>query len=173
MFMWKTSKGNKIRLIKIGITNCYLVEYNELNILVDTGQTNSRSKLSNSLKSTLDKTLGLNYIMLTHAHYDHAENASFIKDTFSPKLIVHQRESSLLKNGFTRLPRGTNILTKLISNLGNKYAQGIGKYDPVKAEIEINQEYLIENISGLKIIETPGHTIGSISLIIDNEIALV
>ena len=167
--MWKTSKGNKIRLLKIGITNCYLIEYGELKILVDTGQKRAIPKLTNVLKSFLGTSSNLNFIVLTHTHYDHVQNAKIIKSEYSPKLIVHKNESGYLQNGFTRPPKGTNIVTKIISNLG----KWIGKYEAVKADMEINQELFIDNNSGLKIIETPGHTTGSISLIIDNEIALV
>lgn len=173
MFIWKTSKGNKIKLIKVGITNCYLVEYEKLKILIDTGQKRAVKKLTNILTSFLGISTNLDLIVLTHTHYDHAQNAKTIKTKYSPKLIVHKNESEFLQNGFTKLPKGTNIVTNIITSLGNKYAKSIGEYEAIKADIEIDKELFINNNTGLKIIETPGHTSGSISLIIDDEIALV
>jgi len=172
MFKWKTSKGNTIHLIKAGITNCYLIETPKTTILVDTG----RKKKEKVLISTLSRLLEvkkLDYLILTHTHYDHTENVLGIKQKFNPEIIVHQSEATNLKQGFTSLPRGTNFITDLISAAGNKYARWIGEYDGVKADIEINGASGKELIEGIRIIETPGHTIGSISIIVDNEIALV
>ena len=96
-----------------------------------------------------------------------------VKQLFSPTLVAHKNETQFLKEGFTKLPRGTNMITDAITKLGNKYARQIGEYDPVETDIEIDDLYLFENNSSIKIIHTPGHTIGSISIIIDDEIALV
>jgi len=172
MFAWKTSKGNKVRLIKIGVTNCYLIEYENINILVDTGQKRFESKLLFVLRSLFNNKK-LDYLVLTHTHYDHTQNARIVHEEFNPKVIVHKNEYEFLRSGFTTFPKGTNLITFIISALGNKYAKGIGEYDAVNADILVNGEYLIENKPGLKLIETQGHTSGSISLVIDDEIAIV
>lgn len=172
MFTWKTKNDALIRLIKVGITNCYFIEKNELKILVDTGQKMKSEILKSYLLSALGKN-NLDYLILTHTHYDHTENASMLKKQFNPQVIVHESESDFLANGFTRLPKGTNIITNFISGLGNRFARKIGEYYPLKADIMINESYTIQNMNGIEIIHTPGHTIGSISIIIDDEIALV
>ena len=173
MFNWKTEKGSKINLLKIGITNCFLVEKNELTFLIDTGQKRFSEKLKSQLSILLKEHNKLDYLILTHTHYDHAENAKMVKQLFSPKLIAHKSEMQFLKKGFTKLPRGTNMITDVISGLGNKYARQIGEYDPVETDIDVDDLYLFEDVDGIKIIHTPGHTIGSLSIIIDDEIALV
>jgi len=173
MLNWKTEKGSNIHLLKIGITNCFLVEKNEITLLIDTGQKRFSEKLKSQLSILLKKQNKLDYLILTHSHYDHAENAKMVKQLFSPTLVAHKNETQFLKEGFTKLPRGTNMITDAITKLGNKYARQIGEYDPVETDIEIDDLYLFENNSSIKIIHTPGHTIGSISIIIDDEIALV
>jgi glyoxylase-like metal-dependent hydrolase (beta-lactamase superfamily II) len=173
MLNWKTEKGSNIHLLKIGITNCFLVEKNKITLLIDTGQNRFSEKLKSQLSILLKKQNKLDYLILTHTHYDHAENAKMVKQLFSPQLVAHKSETQFLKEGFTRLPRGTNMITDAISGLGNKYARKIGEYNPVETDIDVDDLYLFENIDGIKIIHTPGHTIGSISIIIDDEIALV
>ena len=173
MFKWKTSSGSTIRILKVGITNCYLIESNNSTILVDSGPKRFSKKAFSLLNSNLKDNKQLNYLLLTHTHYDHSQNAKSICGIYHPKLIVHKSESKFLKTGFTRIPNGTLWLTKIISNLGNKFAPQIAEYDAVNPDIIVDSEYLIETNSGLKIIETPGHTDGSVSLIIDNEIAIV
>lgn len=172
MFVWKTSQRSTVRLIKVGITNCYFIESNGITILVDTGQ----KRKSKNLVTTLSALLAgksLDYLILTHSHYDHAENAKLIKERFSPQLVVHITESVFLKNGFTRLPEGTNWITKIISNSGNKYASWIGEYEAVEPDILVEDSYNIGASNQIKLIHTPGHTLGSLSILVNDEIAIV
>ncbi len=173
MFKWITNKGTIIRTVRIGITNCYLIKSNNTNILIDTGQ----SMYFNKLKTFLNRNLTsqnkkLDYLILTHTHYDHAGNASKVKENFKPQIIVHEKESQYLCNGFTTLPKGTNYITNLLTSVVNKFFSRIGKYEPVHADFEINVSNSID-LSNVEIIETPGHTAGSISVIIDREMAMV
>lgn len=173
MFTWKTEKGSIIRLIKVGITNCYLIESNRTCIFIDTGPGKYFKKLNNFLNANLTiQNRKLDYLILTHTHYDHAGNASKVKENFNPQIIVHEKESKYLCNGFTTLPQGTNYITNFLTTVVNKYFSRIGKYEPVHADYEINVSNAID-LSNLEIIETPGHTEGSISVIIDGEMAMV
>lgn len=173
MLNWKTLQGSKICLFKIGITNCFFIEKNDIRMLIDTGQKRFSEKLKSHISVNLKENKKLNYLILTHSHYDHAENTKMVKQLFLPKLIAHKSETQFLKEGFTKLPRGTNIITDIITRLGNKHARQIGEYDAVETDIEVDDLYLFEDIKGIKIIHTSGHTIGSVSIIIDDEIALV
>jgi glyoxylase-like metal-dependent hydrolase (beta-lactamase superfamily II) len=173
MFKWETKKGTIIRMTRIGITNCYLIETNSTNILVDTGQSRHFKKLKSFLHAnltSLNKTL--DYLILTHTHYDHAGNASKVKDFFDPQVIVHEKESKFLSDGFTTLPKGTNFITNLLTIIVNKYFSSIGKYEALKSDIDFK---LLEqiNLDNLEIIETPGHTSGSLSVLVDHEMAIV
>lgn len=69
---------------------------------------------------------------------------------------------------------GTNYITKFFTDLfATDILQRI-KYSPAKYDYLINDNYNLE-LLGFKacIIHTPGHTVGSISIIINNEIAIV
>ena len=171
MFTWKTKSGITIKQFKIGITNCFLIQNKELNILVDTGLKKFSNKLVSALKNNVSEKL--DYLVLTHTHYDHSQNAKTITNIFTPKIIVHNTESECMKKGYTPIPKGTMLVTKIISNLGRRFTPQLAAYDPVEPDIIINSEYLINDQTLFKIIETPGHTTGSISLIVDNEIVLV
>jgi len=167
----KTAQGTKIHIILAGMTNCYLIQKDGINILVDSGVSKSYKKLKQKLKVILDHRLSIDYHFLTHTHYDHAGNSNKIKKDFNAKIMVHKNEAEWIKNGFTRLPKGTSWLFKLISNSGNKYASSIGAYEPATPDIIVTDQLSI--FDNIKIIHTPGHTIGSQSLLVDNEIALV
>lgn len=173
MFKWKTNKGTTIKLIKIGITNCYLIECINTTILIDTGQHMYFKKLKAFLQANLTyKNKTLDYLILTHTHYDHAGNAKKVKEQFAPQVIVHEKESKCLSEGFTTLPKGTSFITNLLTTLVNKYFSRIGKYEAVKSDIVINDSEQM-HLNNIVITKTPGHTNGSLSVLIDQEIAIV
>ena len=173
MLTWQTKNGSKIKLLKIGITNCYLINCKHVNILVDSGPKKKSKKVVSLLKENLQDGETLNNLFLTHTHFDHSQNTRKIKEIFNPEIIVHKSEANCAKKGYTPIPDGTWPITRMISNLGRRIVPQIAKYKPFNPDIIVDSEYLINDVPELKIIETPGHTTGSISLIVDNEIAFV
>ena len=92
---------------------------------------------------------------------------------FGAKIIIHSEEAAYLENGKNPMIKGTNFITNLIANLGKSLFSKM-KYECCKPDILVEENYDFEH-TGLnaKIIHTPGHSVGSVSLIIDNEIAIV
>jgi hydroxyacylglutathione hydrolase len=174
MKTWTTTNGITIYKLLNGLFNCFLVQKGDFNLLLDTGLSRHRKKLIANLKFLLKGKSTLDYLMLTHTHFDHCENAAAVAELFCPKVIVHRSEAEFLSNGFKPLPRGTLWLVDKITALGNKHAAHRYTYSPLIADILIDDNSsFTENDLNLRIINTNGHTIGSISLIINDEIALV
>ena len=174
MKSWATKNGIIIHQIVIGFTNCFLVQQGDLLILVDSGRSKSIEKYITELKFLINGKPTIDYLILTHTHFDHCTHAALFAKLFSPEVIVHRKEAGFLSNGFKPLPGGTLWFIDKLTALGNKYSAHKYTYAPLTADILIDDEYeFSENDLKIKIISTPGHTIGSISVIIDDEIALV
>jgi glyoxylase-like metal-dependent hydrolase (beta-lactamase superfamily II) len=120
----------------------------------------------------------LKAIFLTHAHFDHAGSVAEMQRQTGAKIILHQSEAAYLKNGFTRIPKGTTPLFKFISNMGRKGRNGriekfIGAYEPAEPDILFNDSLSLESLGfDAEIIHSPGHTVGS-STLITGDTALV
>ena len=75
---------SKIHRIKCGNVNCYIVESGTNGILVDTGKKEFVDKVIEACRG-----YNIRLIVLTHAHFDHAENAAQISNTLgAPKIAV-------------------------------------------------------------------------------------
>jgi len=172
MKIWETKSGYKIIQILSGRSNVFLLTNGEKNILIDT----SPKFMWNCLEKRL-KQLNVNridYLILTHTHYDHAENSSQIKEKYKAQVIVHKDEASYLTSGENIIPNGTNLITKTIVNLLAKRFLSIARYEPCMYDILVNSVFELNEIGfNAYIMHTPGHTIGSMSVIIDNEVAIV
>ena len=139
--------------------------------MIDAGGKRKTKKFLRFLKKHSILPNEIKYIIATHTHYDHVGSLKKISKVLDAKIVVHESEASYLKQGFTKFPRGTFWLTKFISNMGNRFFQNIGRYDPVEADIKIADEYVLSDFDGsVKVFHTPGHTLGSICMDVNGEI---
>lgn len=172
MKTWKTQSGYEIIQLLSGRSNVFLLTNGEKNILIDT----SVSRLWNKLQRKLDK-LGINtidYLILTHAHFDHAANANKIRKKYNSLVIIQKEEASYLSNGDNILPNGTNLFTRPIVNILGKRLFSRFRYEPCQYDVLVDSCFDLKDFGfNGYLIHTPGHTKGSMSLIVDNEIAIV
>lgn len=145
----------KIFNLTCKMTNCYLIESNCGWIMIDTDFPDTLNPLMHLLKQQDIKISDIKYLIVTHFHPDHAGIAQDLKN-LGIKLIIHECQVSFVdklnnffKNNskvkFTDIVSEDNIV--ISDKESRKFLKGIG-------------------IEG-EIIQTPGHTDDSISLIID------
>lgn len=172
MKTWKTKSGYTITKVIAGRSNAFLVSNGIVNVMVDTGPARNRKRLQSNLNRLHIEKIDL--LLLTHTHYDHAGNAGQIKRFYNATVALHAQEKSFIETGRNFLPKGTILFTNLLMNLlGNKL---LGRFNFTPCQPDI----LIEAIRPLSdfglnayVLPTPGHSPGSVSLIVDDEIAMV
>ncbi len=170
----KNDKPYNIITIPMGHSNSYLIVSCGRGILVDAGHKGKIKNLQNALEQNNLKFCDIVLIVLTHTHYDHVGCLAEIKERSGAKVLIHGAEKEYLEKGMTPFPRGTIWFSKIIFSIGNILMVSKSKYYPVSPDIVVKGEYdLGKYIPGAKIIPTPGHTAGSISLGIENEVAFV
>jgi hydroxyacylglutathione hydrolase len=172
MRSWLTSSGYRIIQVLSGRSNVFLLTNGQSNILIDT----SPEFMWETLQKKLDRLRieQINLLILTHSHFDHAANAHKIKEKYNARVIIHQCETKYLISGENILPAGTSFIPKFLVRVFTKQFISFARCQPC------NFDYTIDNIFDLSnfgfnayLMHTPGHTQGSISLIIENDIALV
>jgi hydroxyacylglutathione hydrolase len=172
MRTWNTSSGYTINQILSGRSNVFLLTNGEKSILIDTSPKFKWNKLEKRLKQL--NVNHIDYLILTHTHFDHAENSKRIKEKYNAQIIVHKNEASYLTSGENILPKGTNVITKLIIRLFAKQFLFNAKYEPCQYDCLVDSTFDLGNIGfNAYIMHTPGHTIGSMSIIIDDIVAIV
>jgi glyoxylase-like metal-dependent hydrolase (beta-lactamase superfamily II) len=116
----------------------------------------------------------INLLVLTHSHFDHAANAYRIKEKYNAQVIIHKSEAEYLATGDNILPAATNPITKYLVKVFARQFMSFARYQPCESDNAIDKTFDLSNLGfNAYLIHTPGHTQGSISLIIDNEVALV
>ncbi|MBU2650430.1 MAG: MBL fold metallo-hydrolase [Bacteroidetes bacterium] len=171
---WKTTNGYLIYRVLSGRCNVYLIVADGKRILVDTSTSKDYSTLQEQLLSSCFPGKGLDFLILTHTHYDHCQNAQRLKQDTGCRIYVSEAARQSVANGYTRLPSGTTWLTKFWIMLGRLIGKSRFGYNPFVPEKYLTGNYDFKE-EGLKIriITTPGHSADSVSILVDGEIALV
>lgn len=171
---WKTKTGYTIFEVSGGRSNSYLICTDGGNLLVDTGKKSSFNRFERNISALNLGRKTIDFLILTHSHYDHCQNANSIKQKYNCKIIMSEKEAGFATLGFTPIPRGTTYLTNLISLTGKKLSQRWFKYTPFIPDILVKDVLDLDNFGfGIRLLRTNGHSIGSVSVLIDNEIAIV
>jgi glyoxylase-like metal-dependent hydrolase (beta-lactamase superfamily II) len=167
-----TRSGAVITKISGGRSNVFLIETNKSAILVDTSSEFFRKRLMRKFKKR--NIHALDYLILTHTHFDHAGNVAIISSLLGGKLMVHHTEAEYLKSGHSPAPAGTNKITRWLIRNSPAFVDKLLSYEGCEADIILTDDLQMTIANTvIEIIHTPGHSPGSISVLVDREIALV
>jgi glyoxylase-like metal-dependent hydrolase (beta-lactamase superfamily II) len=131
--------------------NCYILYSPDKRegLIIDPGAEGERL-----IKFIQEKKISIRYIINTHGHPDHIGANRKVKEHTSAPILIHQRDAPMLT-------KSDSILT-LIFPL---------EYSSPPADTLIKDGDLIECAGmKLKVLHTPGHTPGGISLLTDDSI---
>ena len=159
--------------IKLGVNSCYLIRGKET-VMVDAGVPHKLDLFERELKKLHIQPPEIKLIVLTHSHFDHSGSASEIRDLTGAKIAIHESEKEYVENGGIIIPKGTNFRGKLTQPLLFAFAKKI-TFPKFKPDILIKDEPYDLSGYGINgfIMHTPGHTHGSISVILASGEALV
>ena len=142
--------------------------------MVDTGKESAYNKLRKNIDLLELTNHKIALLILTHTHFDHCQNAYKIKRNENCKIAMGKNEKESVEKGYTVLPKGTSLVLRLISDFGNWIGQRRFGYHKFIPDILVNEEFnLVDYDLKIKLINTKGHSSASISIIVDNEIAIV
>ncbi len=164
----------EIRRIRLGTCNTYLLEGSGGAILVDAGNKGKVGRFIRVLGSAGIEPGRIGLIIITHVHFDHVGSLAEIKRLCRCPVAVHRSERGLLAEGVVVMPPGTNLLGRLVSAVGRKMAPGPFAFEPVTAELEIDESLDLAEfgVQG-RVLHTPGHTGGSLSVLLEDGHAVV
>ncbi|NLF00276.1 MAG: MBL fold metallo-hydrolase [Anaerolineales bacterium] len=146
--------------VTIRSTHHYLVETGSGYLMVDSGWAGGLPALRGQLKRYQIELAHIRYVMITHHHPDHAGLTQEIKQASQARLIILEQQIPFLEN------------------LKAFYA-GKGGYTPIRVEASdlvlsgsTRTALARIGVQG-EIVETPGHSDDSVSLVLDSGNAFV
>ena len=169
---WRTKSGYSVIQLLAGRSNVFLINCGQVIIMVDSGAKMQWKRLDNTLKQL--QVSKVDYLILTHTHFDHAGNAVRLKELYNPRIMVHDLEKDYLLKGENVKMTGKNRFFALWVKMLSGLLKNRMHYDPCTFDIPLDSDHdMGETGLNIMVMHTPGHTRGSVSVIIDNEMALV
>ncbi len=148
--------------IRLKISNAFLILGEKL-VLVDTGSSGETSTILNAINQAGLDIKDLSLILHTHAHFDHCGCTADLQEKSGALVAIHKFDSQAFLEGRSVPIKPINLFGKFLM-----YFMKDG-YQPTKIDILIDDEFDLHSygVAG-KVIMTPGHTPGSISVLLDN-----
>lgn len=126
--------------------------------LVDTGWPGNAKRILSYLSSLGYGPSDVSDIVLTHCHVDHCGSAAEVKEKTGATVGAHENDVGCI-SGVTPYPVPRGILGVVL-----RMVKPLLRLHPVEVDLPLSDGMEIPNSGGLKVIHTPGHTIGSICL---------
>ena len=137
-------------------TNCYVVGCNETKdaIIIDPGFDNELVA-KRILRETEQLELQIRYIVNTHGHPDHIAGNGILKKLTDAPILIHEYDAPML--------------TKATENLTTLFGLRTVSMPPADQMLH-NGDAIEMGAVTLRVLHTPGHTRGSVSLLGDDEV---
>lgn len=159
---------HEIKKITIGTDNCYIVSNGRDAILVDTASAPGCDKIIAECSK-----FNMKLIVLTHVHFDHAENAARIADHFNIPVAVSKEDVELFES-FDKQPLFSYGLTgRIVLGLSLTVLRNTKVEKPHNIIFIKDGDSLASYGIDAKIISLPGHTNGSIGVDVEEKSLLV
>jgi len=164
----------QLAIAPLGIINCFLIQGDKKHILVDTGVPGSETKILKQLRDHNINPEDISLIIISHGHIDHFGSVRALKKILRAPVLVHELDKKALETGIgmNETLKATSIFwdiilkPQLIRNKVNTCTPDI----IVKGDEAFNlSPYGIDGT----VIHTPGHTPGSLSVVLGNGDAII
>jgi len=163
----------KILRHKSGNSNMYFIRQAIGWIVVDAGRKSKQKQLIRFIKMHDIHPCDIKFVFVTHVHYDHVGNLHWLRKWTKAQIIVHKNAVENLEMGWMDDLKAGKFWAKILLKINDIFSKRI-RFNGVTPDLIIKHDRdLFEYGFNAKIIHTPGHTQGSISLIIDNRYAFV
>ncbi len=147
--------------LMLGRYQAYLWRDDDSTTLVDTGEAGSGPAIEAALRQIGIDPGGLDRLVLTHFHDDHAGSAAEVSSWGTVQVIAHAADAPIIRGD---MPGPPPNFTEFERALHARVAAGLPSAPSARVDHEVRDGDVLDFGGGAHVISTPGHTDGSIAL---------
>lgn len=158
--------------IPVGICNCYLLR-GERTVLIDAGAQGFAKGFVRGMQKLNIDPKEISLILITHGHWDHIGSLYPIQQMTGAQVAVHYYDQPWVENGNPAFPQGVNSYGKAMVWLADRLIHP--RLPPVNVDCVLDENGMSLANYGIpgRVIYTPGHTKGHVSVVLDSGEAFV
>ena len=166
--------GVVIHTIPLGFDNTYIVKDQGI-IMIDGGEPKKSKAFIKSLEEASIRPEDIKLIILTHGHWDHIGSAAEIKELAGAKVALHYREKDWLEKSLKAHPPGVTFWGSILGKLVIMFMLPFIHIRATDVDVVLGDEEFSLSEYGIagKVVYTPGHSSGSVSILLDTGEAFV
>jgi glyoxylase-like metal-dependent hydrolase (beta-lactamase superfamily II) len=155
----------QIYQLSLKIVNVFIIRIPLGLILIDTGPAGSKPLIFEAIRKIGNQPDDIKHIIVTHSHHDHSGSLADIVREVNATVYMHPHDATLVRKGVAYRFQ-LNAINRLfgIITIGSLIKLPYINIKPVKQITEVNDGDWIPDISGLRVIHSPGHWPGQIAL---------
>ncbi len=170
----RSKMRSKIHTIPLGFDQVYIIK-DKGAIMIDGGEPGKGKAFLKGLKKVSVKPEEVQLIVLTHGHWDHIGSVAKIKEITGAKIVMHQNERRWLEESLMPMPPGVTTWGSILDKLVTWFIIPFKHIRAAEVDIVLKDKDFSLNDYGIegKVIHTPGHSSGSVSILLDTGEAFV
>ncbi len=159
--------------IPLGFTNCYIIQ-DKGTVMVDTGSPKKTQAFKRAMEALPMDAQDITLLIITHGHWDHIGSARDIKALTGAKIAMHEEEKPWLEKSKTPVPPGVTPWGRIFGGVMRAFLPFI-KVSPTRVDLVLQDTPMSLSEHGVsgRVIHTPGHSPGSVSLLLETGEAFV
>jgi hydroxyacylglutathione hydrolase len=163
----------------LGFNDCYVIRDQGV-ILIDAGVPGKKTDFVRAMKSIQMDPQDIKLNVITHGHPDHMGSAKDIKEITRARIAMHQLDKVCLETGEWNTTghrlKGTGLWSSIVAGMSNSIVDlRHSKVATCDVDVSIDDtgaDLANYGIHG-RVVYTPGHTVGSLSVLLDSGQAFV
>ncbi len=163
-----------IHTLSLGIANAFVLR-DQGAVLVDCGPPQKVDVFVKQLSTAGIEPRQIKLIIITHGHWDHIGSAAEIKQLTGAQILMHQQERKWLEDLYAAPPQGVGGWGRFLAKTMAAVMAPFIRVPSAAVDIGFETGELSLEPYGIagRIVHTPGHTIGSLSVLLDSGEAIV
>ncbi len=157
-----------IKSLDLGICNCFLIHGTFGYAIVDTGLEKHGDTILEAITAEGLAPTKITYILLTHAHPDHAGSAAQLRRATGAKVVSHALDAEIVESGVHQRPMipTSGILNRILFQL---FVKDLLPVPRTTVDRHVSEGEVMEDLDGLQVVHTPGHCAGQVAYLWPHE----
>lgn len=166
--------ATRVDAIRAGVTTSYLVRDRGV-VLIDPGGVREAGVMTRRLEHFLAGGERVVLMIATHGHFDHVGAAAVLRERLQAPLAVHRKDAEWVRRGTWTWPPALTAWGRVMRATLAPVLCRAQRFSPTPVDLELDDAGLDLRSFGVpgRVVATPGHSPGSVSVLLDSGEAFV